>query len=365
MKAEALREWRKLRRRRRLIILAAGIVILAAIATGVFLFLSKRPNGSVVTTARSSRLPPATPSAASPLNLPPPDLLRPIPPEEALKENAARPFSGRPDSAADPFNLRSDAKSRERALECMTQAVYYEAASEGGDGQRAVAQIVLNRMRHPGYPSTVCGVIYQGSDRPTGCQFTFTCDGSLARLPIQSLWKQARKIAEQALAGKVFAPVGHATHYHADYVLPYWADSLDKSVQIGRHIFYRLKGGLGSAGAFSQRYAGTEPETPLPSSVEVALQIVADIDPISGALNEDPALQVPTGELTAPAPPEPNLVADVTKGTLILDGDGARLPQQSATTPQKAPKSCDTPDDDKRLKPMSANDVRARGAGGC
>ena len=365
MKAEALREWRKLRRRRRLMLVAAVILVVGAIAGGVFLLFFRNPNGSGIVATRSSRLPPVTPPVASPLNLPPPDLLRPIPPEEALKENAARPFSGRPDTAAAPFILKTDAKSHDRALECMTQAVYYEAASEGADGQRAVAQIVLNRMRHPGYPTTVCGVIYQGSERPTGCQFTFTCDGSLARLPIQSLWKQAQKIAAQALAGKVFAPVGHATHYHADYVLPYWADSLDKSAQIGRHIFYRLKGGLGSPGAFSQRYGGQEPEPALPSSVEVALQIAADIDPITGAPNEDANLQVPTSELAAPPPPEPNLVADVTKGTLILDGDGARLPQQSATTPQKAPKPCDAPDDSKRLKPLSANDVRARGAGGC
>jgi spore germination cell wall hydrolase CwlJ-like protein len=108
----------------------------------------------------------------------------------------------------------------DRALTCLTQAVYYEAASEGVDGGRAVAQVVLNRMRHPGYPASVCGVVYQGADRPTGCQFTFTCDGSLLRAPVQALWARSRKIAEEALKGRVFATVGHATHYHADYVLP-------------------------------------------------------------------------------------------------------------------------------------------------
>ena len=121
-----------------------------------------------------------------------------------------------------------------------------------------MAQVVLNRMRHPGFPSTVCGVVYQGSQLPTGCQFTFSCDGSLARAPIPSLWAQARKIAAEALAGRVFAPVGHSTHYHANYVLPYWADSLAKQVQIGRHIFYRLQGSLGTSAAFSQRYAGSD-----------------------------------------------------------------------------------------------------------
>jgi spore germination cell wall hydrolase CwlJ-like protein len=86
---------------------------------------------------------------------------------------------------------------------------------------------VLNRMRHPGYPASICGVVYQGADRTTGCQFTFTCDGSLLRTPLASLWARSRKIAEDALSGRVYAPIGHATHYHADYVLPYWADSLD------------------------------------------------------------------------------------------------------------------------------------------
>jgi spore germination cell wall hydrolase CwlJ-like protein len=366
VKAESLKQWRRLRRRRRLILMAAGgAIILAAIAAAAW-FIFLRPGGLSLPQSNTTRLPPAATSAVSPLDLPPPDLLRPIAPEEALKENAARPFSGRPDTAAAPFNLKTDAKSRDRAFECMTQAVYYEAASEGADGQRAVAQIILNRMRHPGYPASVCGVVYQGSDRPTGCQFTFTCDGSLARPPIPSLWTQAQKIASQALAGKVFAQVGHATHYHADYVVPYWADSLDKSVQIGRHIFYRLKGGLGSAGAFSQPYGGSEPAPTLPSTVEVALQALENIEPIIGNQEIDPALQAPTGDLVAPAPPSaPNLVADVTKGTLILDGDRPPLPRQGTTAKPKTTQSCEDSEDSKRLRPISADDMHARGTDGC
>jgi spore germination cell wall hydrolase CwlJ-like protein len=366
MKAESLKQWRRLRRRRRLIIGAAGAAFVLAIVGIAVWFAFFRPDARSVSQSNTTRLPRAATSAASPLDLPPPDLLRPIAPEEALKENAERPFSGRADTAAAPFTLKADVRGRDRALECLTQAVYYEAASEGAEGQRAVAQIVLNRMRHPGYPASVCGVIYQGSERPTGCQFTFTCDGSLARPPIQSLWKQAQKIAAQALSGKVFAPVGHATHYHADYVLPYWADSLDKSVQIGRHIFYRLKGGLGSAGAFSQRYTGSEPAPTLPSSVEVALQALENIDPVSGDPKIDPALEAPTGELAAPSPSaQPNLVADVTKGTLILDGGSPRLSQQGPTEKPKTAETCVDDDDGRRIRPISANDVRARGAGGC
>jgi spore germination cell wall hydrolase CwlJ-like protein len=357
MKIDTARQWQHIRPRRHWTI--AGICV-AALAFGIALFFLLSPGPSA-----SIKLPPKKTLTQSPdipamkLDLPPPDLLRPISPEEALKENSERPFSGRPDSPAAPFNLKSDQANRERALECLTQAVYYEAATEGGDGQRAVAQIVLNRMRHPAYPSTVCGVVYQGSDRVTGCQFTFTCDGSLARLPVPSLWKQAQKIAEQALSGRVFAAVGHATHYHADYVLPYWADSLDKSVQIGRHIFYRLKGGLGSAATFAQRYGGQEPTPPLPSTVAVALDAADNTNTL--LTGPDPsALQAPAGELVAAVEPKTQLAADVARGTLLLDGDGV-TPGGSTRTPGKSSDDCASPSGPSQLRPLSANDVRAQG----
>jgi hypothetical protein len=115
-----------------------------------------------------------------------------------------------------------------------------------------VAQVILNRVRHPAYPKSICGVVYQGSERKTGCQFTFTCDGSLARRPERDRWEQARMIAIGAISGAVEPSVGMATHYHANYVLPYWASSLDKISQIGTHIFYRWKGAWGRRRAFSQ-----------------------------------------------------------------------------------------------------------------
>lgn len=358
MKAESLADWRKLRRRRRQIAAVIGLGVVALIAAGVVLFILLRPNGSAVPPTRSTRLPPVG-AATSPLNLPPPDLLKPIPPEEALKENAERPFSGRPDTAAAAFNLKTDEQSRERALECLTQAVYYEAASEGADGQRAVAQIVLNRMRHPGYPPTVCGVVYQGSERPSGCQFTFTCDGSLVRIPVPSLWKQSKKIAAEALTGKVFAPVGHATHYHADYVMPFWADSLDKSVKVGRHIFYRFKGGLGSAGAFSQRYGGREPELPPPSTVQIAFDAAGIANPMLNIPTEDTGLEVPAGDLVVPsAPPENKLLADTTRGTLVLDSDTPLAPTSTSSAPSKEPEACDR-SADKRFRPASPTDMHA------
>ena len=174
--------------------------------------------------------------------------------------NAAMPPSKLPIQPARPFIAPvADVESYGRALDCMTAAVYYEAGSETPQGQAAVAQIVLNRMRHPAYPKTVCGVVFQGSEQTTGCQFTFTCDGSLARTPSALGWTRARAVAGAALNGGVATGVGMATHYHADFVVPYWAPRLVKIGQIGAHIFYRWPGAWGLSSAFSGRYALIEP----------------------------------------------------------------------------------------------------------
>ena len=197
------------------------------------------------------------------MELPPapaPLTLQPVAPSTAVALNAAIPVADTYNPAASPFALRARAAiDKMRSLDCLTTAIYYEAASESDDGQKAVAQVVLNRVRHPSYPNSVCGVVYQGSERITGCQFSFTCDGSLARKPSISAWLRARRIAASALAGEVYAPVGMATHYHTYQVLPTWASSLVKSAVIGAHIFYRMNGGWGSPAAFRQRHAGIEP----------------------------------------------------------------------------------------------------------
>lgn len=132
--------------------------------------------------------------------------------------------------------------SRARAIVCMAQAISYEAGNESIEGQEAVAQVILNRLRHPAYPKTICDVVYQGSARKTGCQFTFTCDGSLRRLRSAQSMAYATAVAEKVLAGGTSSIVGGATHYHANYVSPYWAPSLVKIATIGAHIFYRMPG---------------------------------------------------------------------------------------------------------------------------
>ena len=162
-------------------------------------------------------------------------------------------------AVAAPMRVSGSDSDHARAQRCMTQAIYYEAASESDAGQRAVAQVVLNRVAHPAWPNTVCGVVYQGSERTTGCQFSFTCDGSLARQPSSIFWTRASRIAREALAGTVYAPVGLATHYHTLAVHPYWADSLAQVTVIGAHQFYRWPGVAGTRAAFAMHYRGGEP----------------------------------------------------------------------------------------------------------
>ncbi|MND89375.1 Spore cortex-lytic enzyme precursor [compost metagenome] len=178
----------------------------------------------------------------------------------AQQLNAAMPNAFGALQPAKPFDLRPATEAdRRRALRCLTQAVYYEAALEPTEGQEGVAQVVLNRVRDPNYPSTVCGVVYQGAERTTGCQFSFTCDGALGRAPINWAWTRAARVAERALAGHVATRVGTATHYHADYVHPWWSPTLAKITQVGAHIFYRWKGAPGESAAFVQKSAGREP----------------------------------------------------------------------------------------------------------
>jgi spore germination cell wall hydrolase CwlJ-like protein len=178
--------------------------------------------------------------------------------QEALEGNNKIPFSQAAVIAAVPFSAARTADTeRQKAELCMTQAVYYEAGFEPLTGKRAVAQTILNRVRHPAFPHSVCGVVYEGARRPV-CQFSFTCDGALARKPSPGAWAEARAVARAALEGYVEKSVGHATHYHADYVLPRWAPELAKIARIGAHIFYRWPGGWGMPRAFSQPYTGVE-----------------------------------------------------------------------------------------------------------
>ena len=284
--------------------LMAGLYLLAVFSVTMN---ESGPAGSAVDpeAERARLIAAAGPNARALLE---PQAVRPIDPGQAAQINAAIPVAQGPNPAASPFALRfASAADRARSLQCLTEAVYYEAATEPLDGQRAVAQVVLNRVRHPAYPNSVCGVVFQGHERRTGCQFSFTCDGSLGRAPMMSLWNRARQVAAEALAGGVYAPVGYATHYHANYVVPYWASSLVKNATIGAHIFYRWTGGWGRPGAFTSRYVGVEPGiirrrnvAPLPTETPEALAEAEARDEaaaLAAAQAKAGAEAVPTGSV--------------------------------------------------------------------
>ncbi|PBB27533.1 MULTISPECIES: cell wall hydrolase [unclassified Mesorhizobium] len=127
---------------------------------------------------------------------------------------------------------------------CLANGIYFEARSESVRGQAAVAQVILNRVRNPAYPNSICGVVYQNDSWFNRCQFSFACDGRRKRIDSPAAYKTAQDIAMAVTAGKIFIPeVGSSTHYYAQYVHPGWARTMQKMTKIGLHIFYRTYGG--------------------------------------------------------------------------------------------------------------------------
>jgi hypothetical protein len=228
-----------------------------------------------------------------------------VAPETAQQVNALRPFADAAIRPMRPFVFAGAMADHDRAVQCLSQAIYYEAAREPLKGQQAVAQVVLNRVRHPAYPKSVCGVVYQGSAKATGCQFTFTCDGALRWRPEPALWARAQAVARRALSGFVDRDVGSATHYHAVYVAPYWAPTLVKMTQVGQHIFYRWTGPWGEPRAFTGRYAGRE--------AKLSAAVLGGDDP-----------RAPGG--AAPAP-------DLRQVTLTVGGEARTYKVADATAP--------------------------------
>ncbi|MGO7978889.1 cell wall hydrolase [Rhizobium johnstonii] len=131
-----------------------------------------------------------------------------------------------------------------REQQCLASGIYFEARGESVKGQTAVAQVILNRVRNPSYPKTICGVVYQNEDWRNRCQFSFACDSIKDRVNSEYHWRVARDVAMAVTAGKIWLPqVGSATHYHAVYVRPKWAKTMEKVGRIGLHVFYRTYGG--------------------------------------------------------------------------------------------------------------------------
>ncbi|GEN99047.1 hypothetical protein NSE01_08800 [Novosphingobium sediminis] len=260
-----------------------------------------------------------------------PDAARAAWDEQSHRDDAIGATGSGP--AARPIMARGTSLDQSRALQCLTAAIYYEAASEPDAGQRAVAQVVLNRVAHPAWPKTVCGVVYQGSERP-GCQFSFACDGSMARRPVAAFWDRARRVAADALAGYVYAPVGLATHYHTSAVHPYWADSLSFIGTIGAHRFYRWSGAAGRPMAFNAVYAGGEPvAAPHPRTWTPAAADVADPIQLEKAFEAGRIEALKTAQ-AAPAAAGRNTASF---GQTPLPGYGAGYGEPRAAAPKFAP----------------------------
>lgn len=205
---------------------------------------------------------PPLPKVGLPGAVPDDQILLPLAPKTALEINALRPFSAAEIDPAAPFSSKLTGADRDRALSCLAVAAVYEAGGSRSD-QSAVIQVILNRVRHPAFPKSVCGVVFQGSERATGCQFSFTCDGSIDRwTPTAPTFRRARELAVEMLANQVDRRVGWSTHYHTDWVVPYWSASLVKVAAVKTHLFFRWPGYWGTSDAFVRKVASSEVVVP-------------------------------------------------------------------------------------------------------
>jgi hypothetical protein len=151
---------------------------------------------------------------------------------------------GRANTPATEFTVSHTYSEREQW--CMATGIYFEARGESYRGQVAVAQVIMNRVAHPNYPDTICGVVYQNQHRRNACQFSFACDGktNVNRTSEVAAWDRAQSITQEVLNEEIYlTEVADATHYHATYVRPAWARNMDKLAQVGLHVFYRFKPG--------------------------------------------------------------------------------------------------------------------------
>ena len=227
-------------------------------------------------------------------------------------------FQGALDAVMRPTrNDKARAKGARRAdLDCLTTAVYYEARGESPRGQAAVAQVVMNRVKHPAFPKTVCGVVFQGAGH-RGCQFSFACDGSMRRGREVLAWKRARDVATRTLAGAARAEGGSATHFHTTAVSPIWAPQMLRVAHVGAHVFYKFspyrpRNAPTAAPAVEQALltsgsAGQLQELRIAPAVEQAIE--ASLEPASPVPAADPkakaAAATPAAEEARLAPAQP------------------------------------------------------------
>jgi spore germination cell wall hydrolase CwlJ-like protein len=238
-------------------------------------------------------------------------------------------------SVAQPFHFKTadaGAQDHARDTQCLAQAVYYEARGESPSGQAAVAQVVLNRVRHPAFPKTICGVVFQhvGDD----CQFSFACNGAMDQPLDRASWRRAMSVADRALSGAVMAEVGAATHFQAARSTSGWAGSLAKVAQIGEHIFYRFSGR-----ASAPRMFKAEPQR---SGSGAEAQTDGDAGRVRAAFTIAAVSQVPATETkpqavdAKPAPTAPALKPSTSMATAVEPGAKSPSPAVEGAQPLKA-----------------------------
>jgi spore germination cell wall hydrolase CwlJ-like protein len=230
-------------------------------------------------------------------------------------------FGGPFNPAVAPFRL-TNALESSRELECLSEAVYYEARGETPSGQAAVAQVVLNRVRHPSFPKSICGVVFQGSYTRTGCQFSFACDGSMRRSREPGAWKRAQKVAARALSGAVMSEVGAATHFHTTGVAPGWGPRLLRVAQVGMHVFYRFGGRSGAPDAFSR--------TPRPSTAD-DLPVITLASLPAGTTADGKSAPIQLASAVVISPDKPATVAGGMGGPLGPVSEPASAPAMHPT----------------------------------
>lgn len=198
-----------------------------------------RPDGTTPSVSRATALASVTPAPVEPEIIMVSTLRIPsiVPATQVLLHSPSLALSLPNLDLADP-------ETRRREVKCLAEAVYFEARSEPETGQAAVAQVVINRAKSGLYPASICGVVYQNRHRYKACQFTFACEGKALAIREPESWAVASRVAQEVLKGQTYLPaVGASTHYHADYVAPYWSRKLKRTDRIGRHIFYKLRPG--------------------------------------------------------------------------------------------------------------------------
>ena len=217
---------------------------------------------------------------------------------------------------APPTTQARQVNAREHG--CLSQAIYYESRGESYNGQVAVGEVIMNRVRSRAYPNTICGVVYQGSHRQTGCQFTFTCDGSINRRPRGAAWTEAQQIATQIMLGYTRPMTQRATHYHTHAVNPVWSAGLVETTTIGSHVFYRFPNRSERATyqqALAERMASRRNRSSqdlIPAAVDEAMDAEAAVADTDAATADAPVVttQPPSALSPVPASATPDAPAE-------------------------------------------------------